>query len=1494
MLAAPVFAQTDSVVVFNEVHYHPSDDASGLEYVELFNQLSVDVDLSGWRLEGVGTFVFPRDSVAPAGGFVVVAQDPGRLKEATGYSDALGPWPGDLANDGETLVLRNHNGRSMDELEYNDRIPWPPGADGSGMTLVKTNAYTASGDPRDWRESSAPNGTPGATNAPVDYDTGIVITEVEITETSYAVELTNRSQASVAVEDLGLLIGSEALTPENVTIPGDGLVVLNGPLANPLEGPVNIHLTASDGARFIDSLRVGPGVWGRRPGAPEDREFFPLQNSSLGAPDSFVGDDRIVVNEIMYHYAPNYTDPSVPDSTFEENDEEWIELTNRSAEAVDLSGWRIGGGIEFVFPEGTMIGPGAFLVVTKDAAAFSEKWPDVSVVGDFTGGLGNGGDHFRLYDGNGWLADEVRYFDDAPWPRFADGGGCSMELIHPMADNSLPESWRASDESGKSEWHDYSYRVTALRPVYTANVRSFHELRLGLLRAGECMIDDIRVVRDPDGEAKNLTKNSGFDGNLFIPINRGHWRMIGNHQRSEIVGEEEGNGGKMHVVAVGSSNYLNNLIETTLTEEIEAGTEYEIAFRAKWLRGSPQFRAELYYNKATVTSILRMPAISGTPGAVNSVAVENPGPDIAGVLHSPPVPQDGEAITVSARVDDSDGVEAVLLHYREGDDDWTTVEMTGSDGDYQGTIPGHDRNDVIQFYVEAMDSEGQARLWPVEGPASGAYVRVDSLLADSRGKRGFRINMRASEGSALHRARDILSNDRYPCTVIGNETDVFYNCGVRLRGSMFSRGNGADAGLNIKFPADNLYRGVHGTATIRRRNVQEILVKHMANQAVNVAASYNDLVQMKGYLGGHTGVARMELTRFGSLYLGGMEDDRDRDGTIFKMEGIRDFQTTDTGEPDGVKLPMPIGWIRTFDFANLGEKEQYRHVVRINSSKARDDYARVIAMCEAFSLPDSELHKVEEVIDIDQWMRMLAIQTLCGIADVYPVENPHNFNLHVPFGDGKIMAIPWDWDFTFNLAANSRIYDPRGSNKNLWRISETPRFRRLYEGHLQDLINTTFNENYARRWFQHYGEVAGASYSSHVSYVSSRASGVRSQLMDTVRFSIATSDGADLTVDTPTVTLEGKGWINVRYIRHEETGELLPIEWLDDETWRVSVPLVIGENPITLQSLDFQMGVGSIFTPMGKDSLTVTYTGNEEVATADNLVISELMYHPGPSSDEEIAAGYDDSDFFEFIELTNIGAHPVQLGGARFDDGVRFVFSDDTELAPGSSIVVVSNAAAFRMRYGDDATVAGEYVSGGLSNGGEIVRLVGANETVIAEFKYDDDVPWPVEADGGGQSLELASLEARPGYGDSTQWRASTEIRGSPGVTGGGDGGKTYQTWVESYFGNDVDQAKPGADIDGDGLNNLLEYVFGGAPDRADSGQVGRPRISDNRTLVFRSHAGSDVELSVEWSDDATDWTAVTSADPMWTETELSDGVREIRVALSGDSVLGRVRVGME
>lgn len=151
-LAAP-----DSVVVFNEIQYHPSGLSEAGEYLELFNQMGIKEDISGWRIDGLG-YTFPPGTIVNPGGYVVLAKTP-----AAGQ---FGPFSGSLSNRSERLRLINQSGRMMDEIAFTEDAPWPPGADGSGFTLAKWAPYLASGRPAHWTASAQSGGTPGTLNFP--------------------------------------------------------------------------------------------------------------------------------------------------------------------------------------------------------------------------------------------------------------------------------------------------------------------------------------------------------------------------------------------------------------------------------------------------------------------------------------------------------------------------------------------------------------------------------------------------------------------------------------------------------------------------------------------------------------------------------------------------------------------------------------------------------------------------------------------------------------------------------------------------------------------------------------------------------------------------------------------------------------------------------------------------------------------------------------------------------------------------------------------------------------------------------------------------------------------------------------------------------------------------------------------------------------------------------------------------------------------------------
>lgn len=214
-------------------------------------------------------------------------------------------------------------------------------------------------------------------------------------------------------------------------------------------------------------------------------------------------------------------------------------------------------------------------------------------------------------------------------------------------------------------------------------------------------------------------------------------------------------------------------------------------------------------------------------------------------------------------------------------------------------------------------------------------------------------------------------------------------------------------------------------------------------------------------------------------------------------------------------------------------------------------------------------------------------------------------------------------------------------------------------------------------------------------------------------------------------------------------------------------------------------------------------------ASAANIVVSELNYNPADPSPAEIAAGFTADNDFEYIELLNVGVSAVDLTGAAFTAGVGFAFTPALSpsllrIEPGERLVVAENPAGFAMRYGTAAglKLAGPY-SGNLSNGGDTVTLLDKNRAVIKSFTYDDDEPWPVDADGSGYSLVLHNPPTNPDHSLPSSWRSSAQTGGTPG---GANGVSPPES--------------PDADSDDDGLTAIMEYALGMDPSAPNGSPV--------------------------------------------------------------------------
>ncbi|MCB1098752.1 MAG: lamin tail domain-containing protein [Verrucomicrobiae bacterium] len=1131
----------------------------------------------------------------------------------------------------------------------------------------------------------------------------------------------------------------------------------------------------------------------------------------------------------------NIVSPASPGRPFSESDEQWVELYNKGAEAIDLTAWSLEDGINFDFPEGTTMAPGSYLVIAKDLTATKAKYPAATIIGEFGGTLSRSGDRLVLSDASGNPADVVEYFDGGSWPILADGGGSSLELRDPNADNSKPGAWAASDESGKSVWQTFTHEDTARN--LNGDPTQYNEFIFGLLDEGSFLIDDISVIEDPGGDNIEMIQNGDFSGG-----NADKWRLLGTHRHGQVVSDPSQPGNDvLRMDATGSTEHMHNHAETTFAngERITASATYRYSFRARWLGGSNKLHTRLYFNRIARSNLLPVPENLGTPGAANSTAIANAGPTYAGLIHSPAVPPANTPFTVSVDAADPDGVTKLELHYSVDGADFQTVPMASANGvKFVGTIPAQSADSIVQFYVEGTDAKGAASMEPFNGPDSRALIRVDDGDAEDLDYiNNFRITMTAADADFLHEATNVMSNDRLGATVIYNESEIYYNCGVRLKGSQRGRNTSVRVGFNVAFPPQQPFLGTHRTVGVDRSGAgdqfsqKEIMVKHGIYHAGGVVGSMDDLIRVISPTPRHIGSAMLVKSRYDDELMDNQFQDGGK-GPLYEYELIY-YPTSTTGGPEGLKRPNPDSVVGV-PVRDIGgdDKELYRwHWLKKNNRDA-DDYSALIKVIRAIgqfgSNPsDEKIAEMDQLFDMDMSLRSWAIQVLFGIGDSYANGSQHNGMFYIRPEDGKGLYLPWDMDFTFSQGDTNLT-----NNGDLRNFVRVPKWERAYLGHLQDIIATTFNRAYMEPWEDHYSTFLPRENLNFAGTIDSRARAFTTAIargIPEVDFEISTASGTS--VDGTSITLEGKGWVNVRNLRLAGNPSPLKVEWIDEDTWQINVPVVPGANNFTVEAYDFQGA------KIGEKTVAVTGTGTIAPATKGTLVISELMYHPADGND------------FEFVEVQNISTtQSIELSGVRFDNGIDYEFGSRI-LAPGEFAVIAGSADAFASLY-PGVTTEGSYQTEGsnrFSDGGEQVELVGAGGETIASFRYDNNAPWPVEADGQGASLVLIAPETDPDPSLPENWRASSVAKGTPGAGEEAGGLAEWQT-----ANNIVDLT---ADEDDDGLSNLLEYALGTAPRLSNAAPVTAGTTDGAPTFGYqRNQVATDVAFTIEASANLIDW----------------------------------------
>ncbi|MHC4325424.1 MAG: CotH kinase family protein, partial [Planctomycetota bacterium] len=746
-------------------------------------------------------------------------------------------------------------------------------------------------------------------------------------------------------------------------------------------------------------------------------------------------------------------------------------------------------GIGYTFGAGVEMPAGSYLVVAKDPNFIAGVYDNLDIgsnlFGPYSGGLDDHSERVRLsypykdvdplsgdVDVLTITADEVTYYDGGRWPSWADGQGASLELRDPDSDNDKPGAWADSDESGKTHWEQFSYTISSSDSKYKHDQVNIFDFML--LNRGEILIDDLELRI---GNSNRLS-NGGFESG------ESSWRILGNHVRSYVTRADRHSGAQsLHMISTGHGDPGANRINQSLSS-VTANT---VTFRgwARWLRGTRFLLLRTSRQQAPVQPPrpahafeLTMPLDLGTPGRQNTAFIANRGPDVLNVRHTPVMPLGGEPIVVTACVTDNDGVDQATLYYRsEGGsafvgtamtDDGSGDDLIAGDGIFTGTIPGTSGGTMRAFYIEASDGSAATRfptkLQPsADVPERTCLVRVGDSLVSTRFAT-YRIWL-SNDVISTFRSRPNLSNELMDCTFIYNNTEVFYNAGIRFRGSPWLRsGSNRDPrnryAYRIDFNPDQKFRdreeiNLDNTEGSSRGPLQE-RASYWFYKQMGLQHSMQEFV--RPIINGNSNGIYEDVQKIDGDYIAKWFPG-DAEGYIHKIDDYFEYSANGTGHSnldEGLK----------YNSSHPLLKETYRWGFEKRSHRENDNWDHLFDFAVAINTRSSSSayeQTIESVINPEHFAKVLAIRHAVGDWDSYGYNRGKNNYFYYALPEGKWYLLPWDIDFALGSGngANTNLFSmSAGQFPEVYQFLHYPKYERMYLDAMAELVNGPWQTSY--------------------------------------------------------------------------------------------------------------------------------------------------------------------------------------------------------------------------------------------------------------------------------------------------------------------------------------------------------------------------------------------------------------------------------------------------
>jgi hypothetical protein len=608
------------------------------------------------------------------------------------------------------------------------------------------------------------------------------------------------------------------------------------------------------------------------------------------------------------------------------------------------------------------------------------------------------------------VVNEVTYGDGGRWGQWSDGGGSSLELIDPRADNRLAANWADSDETQKAPW-TLIERTALIDLGMSSGTSAPDRFELVLEGPGECLMDDTEA-RSNGGT--NRIVNPGFESGAT------GWAFQGTHRRTFVQNGGARTGSScLHISAVERGDTGANRIRTGIAAMTTGGTNMA-TLRAwvRWLHGDPNILLRIRGQWMECAGAMTLPTNLGTPGATNSRLVPNAGPAITAVAHAPILPAANEPVVVTARVHDADGLSSFTLRYRLDPaatlasvpmrDDGTAGDAVAGDGIYSATIPGQPAGTFVAFHLRATDGHfsSATTTFPNDAPFRECHVRFGEGLRPGT-IATYRMWLTQSNINFWN-ARERNANDGIDCTFVCGNWRVVYNAQTLYSGSPWHTQNhpyNGPLGANtcdyeVQFPEDDLFLGQQDFVL----NAQAAFTTFFDNDTTAQAETTAYWLGRKIGLGinhkRHVFVVMNGQFR-GMIYFDHQQPNQDiveeyfpndADGRLHKIEDWFEFDDAGAG------FNIVTCTLQNFLVGGQKRTERYRWTWRPRARTAPNDFADLFALVDVANAarPEPLTTATEGLVDVPEWMRHFAVQHTIGNWDTYGYEQGKNCYAYKP------------------------------------------------------------------------------------------------------------------------------------------------------------------------------------------------------------------------------------------------------------------------------------------------------------------------------------------------------------------------------------------------------------------------------------------------------------------------------------------------------------------